>query len=66
MYVCTHDDMTICCSAQVFLSAMAWWNGSEVGGTGAGKDQLNYVAFGAGVSEVGIELRAICCWLLLR
>lgn len=38
---------------QVFLSALAWWDGSEVAGAGAGKEQLNYVTFGAGISEVG-------------
>ena len=31
---------------------MGWWDGSEVGGPGAGSEQLNYVSFGAGISEV--------------
>jgi len=37
---------------QVCLSALAWWDGSAVGGDKAGKEQLSYVAFGAGISEV--------------
>ena len=40
---------------QVCLSAMGWWDGSEVGGPGAGSEQLNYMSFGAGVAEVGFR-----------
>ena len=42
---------------QVCLSAMGWWDGSEVGGPGAGSEQLNYVSFGAGVWRWGSGLR---------
>lgn len=41
-------------TSQVCLSAMGWWDGSEVGGPGAGSEQLNYMSFGASVSEVRV------------
>ena len=41
---------------QVPLSATAWWDGSDVEGPKKGRRQLSYVAFGAAVSEVEVDL----------
>ena len=41
---------------------MGWWDGSEVGGPGAGREQLNYVSFGAGVSEVWSRDQGVGLW----
>jgi hypothetical protein len=42
---------------------MGWWDGSEVGGPGAGSEQLNYMSFGAGVSEVRVSCRYRCFYM---
>ncbi len=41
---------------QVPLSATAWWDGSDAEGPQKGRRQLSYVAFGAAVSEVELDL----------